>query len=314
LPGLLEILDPKRTWADLGGQTALKQYLDQAVLAPLRAADPADRALVPTVILLMGPPGTGQTALVEALAATAGINCVIFAPGNLLGAYVGQSERNLERALAALRTLAPCVVFVDEIDTALRRGGEGDSGVGARLFGCILAFVSDPALRGQILWYGAANFPQLCDPALIRPGRFGDCKVAVLPPAPDERATIFAIYLAKYGLPPDARPPDAVAQTEGYTGADIEQVVRKAAERVRWQGEAPADALTTALALVIPPLGTTATMIAEALSFTDDLSMLHPVYQAQARALRQAPPSPAADPVPVPAAALRGPRAWRGAG
>ncbi len=288
--GLLQILEPRRRFADIGGMAALKEYIQTVIIQPMRTGTEGLLDILPTGILFSGPPGTGKTAVSEAIAAEIGINFVLFAPGKLLGQYVGQSEANLERALAAIATLAPVGVFVDELDQALQRGGEGDSGVSSRLFGRILAFMADPAHRGQILWIGATNFPNRLDPALKRPGRFGDLKLAILPPTAEERPAIFQIHLRRYCRQEVAElPVECVTASEGWTGAEIEQAVRKAAElQFTRQLDTPA-AIRRAMELVLPTTANVPQMIEEALDNVDDLELLPESYRKLALARRKRP-------------------------
>jgi SpoVK/Ycf46/Vps4 family AAA+-type ATPase len=116
--GILQILEPRRRFADIGGMAALKEYIQTVVIQPMREGTEGLVDILPTGILFSGPPGTGKTAVSEAIAAEIGINFVVFNPGKLPGQYVGQSEANLERALAAIATLAPVGVFVDELERA----------------------------------------------------------------------------------------------------------------------------------------------------------------------------------------------------
>jgi SpoVK/Ycf46/Vps4 family AAA+-type ATPase len=288
--GILEILEPRRHFAEIGGMEALKAYIRQVVITPMREGTEGMVDILPTGILFSGPPGTGKTAVSEAIAAEIGINFVVFNPGKLLGQYVGQSEANLERALAAIATLAPVGVFVDELEQALGRGAEGDSGVSSRLFGRILAFMADPAHRGQILWIGATNFPNRLDPALKRPGRFGDLKLAVLPPTAEERPAIFQIHLRRYCRQEVIPLPDeCVSGSEGWTGAEIEQAARKAAELQYTRHLDAATALRRAMEYVLPTTANVPQMTEEALDNVDDLELLPETYRRLALARRKRP-------------------------
>ena len=173
---------------------------------------------------------------------------------------------------------------------ALRRGGEGDSGVSSRLFGRILAFMADPAHRGQILWIGATNFPNRLDSALKRPGRFGDLKLAILPPTAEERPAIFQIHLRRYcrqDLEPI--PTTCITLSEGWTGAEIEQAARKAAELMFTRKLDVSAAIQRAMELVLPTTANVPQMIEEALDNVDDLELLPETYRKLALVRRKRP-------------------------
>ena len=119
---------------------------------------------------------------------------------------------------------------MDEIDTAFRRGDSGDSGVGRNIFSEFLQFTGNTNNRGKVIFIAATNRPDLMDPALKRAGRF-DKKIPILLPDTKERAEIFKVIIKKYKFETDVEDFTAFAeQTENYTGAEIETVVRKAYE------------------------------------------------------------------------------------
>ncbi len=248
---LLEILQPRRGFAEIGGMAQLKEYLGQRT-RQMRSG--LHTPLVPNGLLLAGPPGTGKTIIAEALATESGFNLVKMR--NIREKWVGSSERNLDMVLNLLRDLHPVVVFIDEIDQAMGRrdtGQSGDSGVGARMFGRILEEMSNPFNRGRILWVAATNRADILDEALLR--RF-DRVIPLLTPDIEEACRIFAampIMIQKQSdnavkvfyssaliqsgreIPTDAdlRPFRGVAEEvvkRGLTGAGIEIIVRRAAE------------------------------------------------------------------------------------
>lgn len=120
-----------------------------------------------TGILFAGPPGTGKSFYASALARDAGVNVVVMR--NVRNMYVGQSERNLEQVLEVARSLAPVVIFIDEIDQAFsnRQGQNLDGGVEQRLLGRLLEFMDDKDNLGQVIWIAASNRPDLIDDALL---------------------------------------------------------------------------------------------------------------------------------------------------
>lgn len=184
---LLEIVPPVRGFNEIGGLGKLKSYLGKRTRLML---DGKHSPLIPSGLLLAGPPGTGKTIIAEALATESGFNLVKMR--SIQDKWVGSSERNLELVLNLLKDLHPVVVFVDEIDQAMVRrdtGQSGDSGVGARMFARILEEMSNPGNRGQILWVAATNRADILDEALLR--RF-DRVVPLLVPDIKESCSIFA--------------------------------------------------------------------------------------------------------------------------
>jgi SpoVK/Ycf46/Vps4 family AAA+-type ATPase len=147
--------------------------------------------------------------------------------------WVGSSERNLEKAFTSIRALAPCLVVIDEIDQLgfSRETGDG-TGVSSRLFRRLLEFMSDPKIKGQVVFVGITNRPDLLDAALKRPGRF-DKKIPILAPGLEQRIeiikAIFNRYKIKYTLT-DEQLSRIAGDTDGYTGAELEALALKMAE------------------------------------------------------------------------------------
>lgn len=187
---LLEVVPPVRGFNEIGGMENLKNYLRRRTKLMLSGKQ---SPLVPSGLLLAGPPGTGKTMIAEALATESGFNLVKMR--SIQDKWVGSSERNLELVINLLKDLHPVVVFIDEIDQAMVRrdtGQSGDSGVGARMFARILEEMSNPANRGRILWVAATNRADIIDDALLR--RF-DRVVPLLVPDVSESCRIFATMI-----------------------------------------------------------------------------------------------------------------------
>ena len=222
---VLEILAPRFDLSAVGG-------LEPAVRELREVADLMRRGLTsaaPMGVMLMGPPGTGKSYLAECFAKECEMLCVHFRP--LRQMYVGQSERNQEKAFAAIRALAPVVVIVDESDQAeggSRDQGSGDSGVTERMRAAAFNFWGDTSLRGRVLRIDITNRADLIDSAMRRSGRT-DVKIPILMPDEEARAQIFAVAVRKNKL--DSGISDYLPfarRTEGFTGSDIELAVTTA--------------------------------------------------------------------------------------
>ena len=222
---VLEINEPEFGFEAVGGLDYLKEFHRLDVIQPMVTGD---LTRCPMGLLYMGSPGTCKSWFAKALAKESGMNMVRLDIGKLLGGIVGESEHNMLKALLAIRSLTPVIVFIDEIDQAISRGSHGDSGVSNRLFKMMLEFMSDNTLRGRCLFIAATNRPDSLDPALKRTGRF-DKKIAFLEPDELERELIFKALLGHMKV--NAKDVDftKLAQlSEGWVGSDIEAALVKA--------------------------------------------------------------------------------------
>lgn len=234
---VLEIIQPKYGLDVVGG-------LNYAVKELKETADIMKKGLTsaaPMGIILMGPPGTGKSYLAECFARECGLLCVRFKP--IREMYVGASERNQERAFAAIRALAPVVVIVDESDQqqTSRDSSSGDSGVSERLRAQSFEFWGDQSLRGKVLRIDLTNRVDLIDSAMRRSGRT-DVKIPILMPDMPSRKQIFAVLARKHGLKTDIEDFTKYAEkTEGFSGSDIELLMttayRFAALEANYEGD-----------------------------------------------------------------------------
>jgi len=218
---LMEIVDAQRGFEDIGGLSYVKNYF-QSVLDAIKRAE---YRLVPMGIYLMGPPGTGKTALVEALAREASFNFI--KTKNIRSMWVGESEARMQKFIYALRSLTPVVVMNDEADLAdaQRDTPKGDSNVTEHLMKMWMEFQSDPRIRGQVVVISCTNRPDRIDAALKRSGR-GDQRILIPMPSIEELPDIFRVMFKRYNIPTDIKDFMPFAKkTDGFSGADIEAIV-----------------------------------------------------------------------------------------
>ncbi|QLG47336.1 CDC48 family AAA ATPase [Natrinema halophilum] len=223
---------PDVSWDDVGGLEAAKERLRESVQWPMEHADAYERVgLDPAKgVLLYGPPGTGKTLLAKAVANESQSNFISVKGPELFDKYVGESEKGVREVISKARENAPTVVFFDEIDAiASKRGtGTGDSNVGERVVSQLLTELDGLEELEDVVVIAASNRPELIDDALLRPGRL-DCHVSVDEPDEPARREIFEIHTQDRPLADDVDLEDLAAETDGYTGADVEAVCREAA-------------------------------------------------------------------------------------
>jgi hypothetical protein len=215
--GLLTLHRGGETFADLGGLEALKSFCTRA-LRPGCRPDVRARG-----VLLLGPPGTGKSAIAKALGNQTGRPTLFLDVGSLMGSLIGQTEERTRQALRIADAMAPCVILVEELEKALSGvGGTGDSGVSTRMFGTLLTYLSDH--ESDVFVVASANDILKLPPELSRAERFDATYFLDLPGA-QQREQIWAMYLRKFGLDSDQRRPES----RDWTGAEIRSCCRLAA-------------------------------------------------------------------------------------
>lgn len=230
---IMEIVEPEKGLSDIGGLRHVKDYLSD-VLSAIRKGD---TRLVPMGIMLFGPPGTGKTAIVEALAKEAGFNFV--KTKNVRSMWVGESEARMEKLITGLRALAPVVVMNDESDLAEanRDAPKGDSGVAERLMRAWMELRSNPRIRGQIIVIDCTNRPDRIDAALKRSGRSDD-RILLPMPSAEERSEIFQVMFKRHEIPTSIKDFRRFSErTDGISGADIERISLKSFSFAKAAGE-----------------------------------------------------------------------------
>lgn len=232
--GILEMIPLKESLADIGGLENLKSWLNQKA-SVLKNMEEAQKFGVdmPKGVLIAGVPGCGKSLSAKAAAKLFEIPLLRLDMGRLLGKYVGESESNMRKAIELAEAISPCVLWIDELEKAFA-GINGD-GAGAevttRLFGTFLTWLQEKST--PVFVVATANNIAKLPPELLRKGRFDEVFYVGLPQQ-DERRKIFEIHIGKrraQDLPQIQNSMgQLVAKTKGYSGADIEGVVRESVE------------------------------------------------------------------------------------
>jgi transitional endoplasmic reticulum ATPase len=222
---------PRVRWEDVGGLDAAQARLKEGVELPLKNPDAFRRLGIRPAkgFLLYGPPGTGKTLLAKAVAREAEANFIATKSSDLLSKWYGESEQQIARLFQRARQVAPTVIFIDELDSLVpaRGSGGGEPQVTERVVNTILAEMDGLEELQSVVVIGATNRPNLVDPALLRPGRFDEL-VYVGVPSMEGRRRILGIQTGKMPLAGDVDLDRVAERTDRFTGADLEDVVRRA--------------------------------------------------------------------------------------
>ncbi len=222
---------PDVRWEDIGGLDEAQLRLKEGIELPMKNPEAFTRLGIRPAkgFLLYGPPGTGKTLLAKAVAREAEANFIATKSSDLLSKWYGESEQQIARLFARARQVAPTILFIDEIDSLVpaRGGGMGEPQVTERVVNTILAEMDGLEEMQSVILIGATNRPGLVDPALLRPGRFDEL-IYVPVPGKAGRRRILAIHTAKMPLAPDVDLDEMAESTDRYSGADLEDLVRRA--------------------------------------------------------------------------------------
>jgi len=223
---LIEI--PNVKWDDIGGLAEVKQLLRESVEWPLNTPEAFTKIGIrpPKGILLYGPPGSGKTMLAKAVATESNANFISIAGPELLSKWLGESEKHVREIFRRAKQVAPAIIFFDEIDAlASRRGIYSGMNV-ENVVSQILTAMSGLEDMHNVVVIAATNRPDMIDPALLRPGRFDR---QILVPVPDLKARLHILKIHTRNMPLKTVDLKKLAKgTEGYTGADLEALVREA--------------------------------------------------------------------------------------
>ena len=217
----LEFYSVRESPDDVGGLDVLKEWLRLRERAFTQEARQYGLP-APKGIALIGIPGTGKSLTAKMIGGLWRLPLIRLDVGALFGSLVGESEERVRRALHLAETVAPCVVWIDEVEKALAHGGM-DSGTSTRVFGTILTWMQEKTAPCFVV--ATANDISSLPPELLRKGRFDEIFFLDLPTT-EERKEIFAVHLRKRNrLVQDYDLDTLAAQSEGYVGAEIEQAI-----------------------------------------------------------------------------------------
>jgi SpoVK/Ycf46/Vps4 family AAA+-type ATPase len=207
----------------VGGMAALREWLRKRRGA-MEARAREFGLEPPRGILLMGVQGCGKSLMARNVAAEWGLPLVRLDPGSLYDKFVGETEKNLRRALESVDAMAPAVLWVDEIEKGFARGSsEADGGVTQRLLGTWLTWLQERA--STVFVVATANDVEQLPPELLRKGRFDEIFFVDLP-GRDERREILALHLARRSRDPARFDLDGLAEaSEGFSGSELEQAI-----------------------------------------------------------------------------------------
>jgi transitional endoplasmic reticulum ATPase len=217
---------------DVGGLDAVKQELLEVVEWSLKRVGEFKKMGVKPLrsALLFGPPGCGKTSLARAIVARSGVNFISIRGPEVISKWVGESERAIREIFRKARSAAPAVIFIDELDAIARRREytAGDSNVSERVMSQLLTEMDELATSENVAVISATNRPDVLDPALLRSGRI-DRMIYVPPPNSSERLQILMVYTRNMPLEANVDLKKTALETDGYTGADLQNFCREAA-------------------------------------------------------------------------------------
>ena len=221
--GILEYMPATEDFNGIGGLGQLKRWLGQRNQGFSQKA--RDFGLPnPRGVMLVGVPGCGKSLCAKAVAAEWMMPLLKFDLGRVFAGLVGESEERMRKALSVAESVAPCVLWIDEMEKGLAGiGGSGDSGVATRVFGTLLTWMEEKT-KPVFVVATANNIDQL-PPELLRKGRMDEIFFVDLP-TPQNRAEILMIHLARrQRTPADYDISAVVHSTDGFSGAELEEVV-----------------------------------------------------------------------------------------
>ncbi|MCQ2053024.1 MAG: CDC48 family AAA ATPase [archaeon] len=219
---------PKVKWSDIGGLESVKKEICD-VFIPTESKKTFERLGIkpPKGVLLYGPPGTGKTLIAKAIANESGVNFICINGPEIVGKWIGETEKTIRQVFKRAKQMAPCIIFFDGIDSiAPKRGSRGDT-VWDMAVSQLLTSMDGIEALSNVTVVAATNRPDMIDPALLRPGRF-DKLIFIGKPDLESRLRILEIH-TKFMPIIDVDLLSIAKKTDGYVGADLEALCREAA-------------------------------------------------------------------------------------
>jgi len=226
--GLLEVIETSGTLEGVGGLEQLKNWLISRKEAFGEKARNY-RLPMPKGLLIVGIPGTGKSLTAKATASVFGVPLLKLDAGRLFGSLVGQSEANLRNAIQTAEAIAPCCLWIDELDKSFagsKSSGSTDGGTSARVFGSFISWMQEK--QAPVFVVATANDVSQLPPELLRKGRWDELFFVDLPNQA-ERESIWAIQIARHGRnPSDFDLVQLTSASDGFTGSEIEAAFTEA--------------------------------------------------------------------------------------
>lgn len=231
--GIMEFFPAKEKIEEVGGVDVLKRWLEKIKKSFEEKAK--ERGLEPPKgVLLVGIPGCGKSYTAKAVSTFWQYPLLRLDMGRIFGKWVGESEENIRKAIKTAESIAPCILWIDEIEKGFSGLQGGDSGVSSRVFGTFITWLQEK--KSQVFVVATANEIRQLPPEFLRKGRFDDVFFVDLPSS-REREAIFRIHLKKRQLnPEDFNIDELVRITPGFSGSEIEQLVISAVRDAYYEG------------------------------------------------------------------------------
>ena len=222
--GVLEYFPATERMTDIAGLDELKKWLRVRRASFLdRAKAKAFGLSAPRGVLLVGVPGCGKSLCAKAVASEWDLPLIRLDPASLYQRYLGDTEKNLKKAISTAEAMAPVVLWIDEIEKAFGQDGDSDGGSSQRVFGTFLSWLQDK--KEEVFVVATSNDIKRLPPELLRKGRFDEIFFVDLPDS-ESRIAIIEIHLRRRDRDPARFDLEALANaTDGFSGAELEQAI-----------------------------------------------------------------------------------------